>query len=192
MQKFNFILFLTVGALFLTTQSPAQTTNLPPPTVLESVEASPNQLVLKGSFLMGSVNVQQAVITLVCKEDAIVNPSDNTRVKWYGCSFGIKINGQTLGRTIIDYDEMDSLLNAVEYMKNVNWSVTSLPSFDLTYTTKAGLRFSVFSDNRDSKIQFLVRNAYMPKGIFFTSDQIIQLESLLQQTKAKLDALRKG
>jgi hypothetical protein len=160
--------------------------------MLETIEASPNQLMLKGSFLMGSVAVQQALITIVCKEDDLINPNDNSRTKWYGCSFGISINGQSLGKTIIDEDEMDSLLKAVDYMKNVNWAVTSLPSFNLTYTTKAGLRFSVFSDNRDSKIQFLVRNSFMPKGIFFTSDQIAQLYSLLQQTKAKLDALHKG
>ncbi|HEX4265202.1 MAG TPA: hypothetical protein VH597_12770 [Verrucomicrobiae bacterium] len=192
MAKPPFILLLVIGALFVATRSPAQTTNLPPATTLEAVETSPNQLVLKGSFLMGSVAVQQATITLVCKEDAIINPSDNTRVKWYGCSFGIKVNNQTLGRTLIDYDEMDSLLKAVEYMKNVTWSVTPLPSFDLVYTTKAGLRFSVFSDNRESRIQFLMRNNYMDKRIFLTSDQIAQLYSLLQQTKAKLDDLRKS
>ena len=192
MAKPYLILSLVASALFLAAQSRAQTTNPPPATALEAIEDSPNQLVLKGSFLMGSVAVQQATITLVAKEDDIINPSDNTRVKWYGCSFGIAINGQSLGRTIIDYDEMDSLLKTVEYLKNVNWSVTTLPSFDLIYTTKAGLHFSVFSDNRDSKIQFLARNSTMPKGIFFTSDQIAQLDLLLQQTKAKLDALRKG
>jgi hypothetical protein len=192
MTKLRFLPFLATGALFFATQSPAQTTNLPPATTLEAVETSANQLVLKGSFLMGSVAVQQATITLICKEDDIINPSDNSRVKWYGCLFGIKINNQPLGRTLIDADEMDSLLKAVEYMKNVTWSVTPLPSFDLIYTTKAGLRFSVFSDNRESRIQFLVRNNYMDKGIFFTSDQIAQLYSLLQQTKAKLDDLHKS
>jgi hypothetical protein len=186
------ILFLTAGALFLAIPSPAQTTNLAPPTMLETVEASTDQLVLKGSLLMGSVPVGGAVVTLVCKEDAVVNPTDSTRVKWYGCSFGIQFNNQSLGRTIIDDDEMDSLLKAVEYMKNANWSVTTLPSFNLVYMTKGGLRFSVFSDNRDSKIQFLIRDSSMQKGMALTSDEISQLYSLLQQTKAKLDALRKG
>jgi hypothetical protein len=192
MAKTNTILCLTIGVFLFATRAPAQSTNLAPATELESVEDSTDQLVLKGSVLVGSMTVETAVISLVCKEDAVINPGNEARTKLYGCSFGMQINNQSLGRTIIDEDEMDSLLKSIEYMKNITWSVTTLPAFNVTYTTKAGLRFSVFSENRQSKIGFSIRNSGMEKGILLSSDQIAQLYSLLQQTKAKVDALRKG
>jgi hypothetical protein len=134
------------------------------------------------------MSVGSTVISLVCKEDKLVSTGN----KQYGVMIGIKPSGQTEDRTVIDYDEMDSLMGSVDYLLKVDWSVTSLSSFDASYTTRAGLRFKAFSSKRASKIEFVLNGSHLTKGILLSPDQVSQFYTLLAQAKAKLDALRNG
>jgi hypothetical protein len=185
------ILVAMVGWSILTVQSPAQNTNPCPPvpsTTLETWESSTGRVIVKGTAPMGSVSASAAVVSVVCKEDAVVGTSQ----KVYGITVGIKVNGQPEDRTVIDYDELDSLLSAIDYLSKIDWSVTSLSSFDASYTTKAGLRLVAFSSKRAGQIEFAVRSSRMAKGILVAPDQLSQLRSLVDQAKNKLDAIRNG
>jgi hypothetical protein len=87
---------------------------------------------------------------------------------------------------------MDSLLGSIDYLLKVDWSVTSLASFDVTYITKAGFRLKAFSSKRTSKIEFALNGCHLTRGILLSPDQVSQFYALLAQAKAKLDALRNG
>jgi hypothetical protein len=169
----------------------AQDTNfylLPPPTILEALENTSGQLIVKGTEPVGAVSAEGAVISVVCKEDTVVNYNH----KEYGIMVQISINGQPDDRTIVDYDEMDSLLSSMDYLANINRSVTALSGFTASFTTKAGLRVSAFSSRRVGQIELALRSSRMTKGMVLTSDQLAQFHSLVDQAKHKLDALKKG
>jgi hypothetical protein len=87
---------------------------------------------------------------------------------------------------------LDSLLSALDYLKNVNWSVTTLSSFDAVYMSRDGLRVSVYGNQRrlnDLGISLQINRAVKVR-ISFTADQLVQFRALIQQAKAKLDVLR--
>jgi hypothetical protein len=94
---------------------------------------------------------------------------------------------------LIDYDELDSLLDGLEYLGTLDWSVTPLPGFDAVYTTKGGFRAAAFGSRRTGSIEFAVRSIRVRTvPLVLTRDQLSQVRSLVQQGKAKLDSLRKG
>ena len=192
MSKTKILLLLAIGELSSIIQARAQSTNPAPATALELVETTPGNLVLKSSLLIGSVDASPIAIQVTCKQDDVINPTKNTRQTFYGCSLKVTAQGQTIAKTLIDADEMNSLLQAIGYIKNVNWSMVPLPAFDLTYSTKAGLTVSGFSSKRNGTIEFSLRNSTMEKSILLTPDQVGQLYTLLENTKTKIDSLRKG
>jgi hypothetical protein len=187
MSKLKIVLISMAGSLILAATSSAQTTNEYPLTVLETLEGATGQLVVKGTAPVSSLSIGSTVVSLVCKEDTLVSAGK----KEYGVMLGIK-SGQAEDRTIIDYDEMDSLLGAVDYLSKIDWSVTPLASFDASYTTRAGLRVAAFSSKRANGIVFVLRGSHSTKGISLTPDQVYQLYTLLAQGKTNLDALRTG
>jgi hypothetical protein len=174
----------------LTTSSPAQTTNavaVVPATILENLEGLTGELIVKGTGPVGSVTAAGAVISATCKEDTLVSANQ----KAYGLVVDIKFDGQPEDRTVVDYDELEMLLSSVDSLRKLDWSVTSLSSFDVNYTTKAGLRVAAFSSKRAGAIEFTVRSTRMDKGLLLTAQQFAQLQTLLTQAKAKLDSIRK-
>jgi hypothetical protein len=129
-----------------------------------------------------------AVITVICKEDTVVGLNR----KEYGIVVQISVNGQPDDRTVVDYDELDSLLGTMDYLANINRSVTTLSGIDASFTTKGGLRVSAFSSRRVGQIELALRSSRMQKGMLLTSDQLAQFHSLVDQAKHKLDALKKS
>jgi len=94
---------------------------------------------------------------------------------------------------LVDYDELDSLLDGLEYLGTLDWSVTPLPSFDAVYTTKGGFRAAALGSRRTGNIEFALRSVRGNTApLLLSRDQLGQVRSLVQQGKAKLDSLRKG
>jgi hypothetical protein len=188
MFKFKTVLVSVIGCLILAAQSRAQVTNQYPATILEALESSTGQIVVKGTAPIGSISLGSTVVSLVAKEDKLVSTGN----KQYGIMPEIKPNGQAEDKTIIDYDELDSLLGSIDYLLRVDWSVTSLASFDASYTTKAGLRIKAFSSKRTSKIEFALNGSHFTKGILLSPDQVSQFYALLAQAKVRIVALGNG
>jgi hypothetical protein len=69
--------------------------------------------------------------------------------------------------------------------------VTSLPGFEASFTTKAGLRVIAHSDRANGAVVTYLQFEDFPR-IPLSSVQIQQLEVLLQQGRKNLDALKAG
>src|ERR1043165_5037301 len=135
------IMAAAVGWFVLAIDSPAQTeaTNVivqPPTTRLEAVENTVGKVVFKGRTEVGTVSASTGSITVFFKEDTLVG--DNT--KEHGIVIMIKGGGQNDERALVDYDELDGLAGALDYLGRLTWSATTMTSFDASYTSKSGLR----------------------------------------------------
>jgi hypothetical protein len=192
MRKIKTILITLAGWVIVAWAAPAQETNLylavPPPTILENLENTPGQLIVKGTEPIGTVAVGAAMISVVGKEDTLVSAGR----KEYGILVEIEANGVLVDRAVVDLDEMDSFVSSLDYLANINRSVTSLSGLEASFTTKAGLRVSAFSSRRVGQIELALRSGRMSRGMVLTSDQWGQFRSLVDQAKRKLDVLRKG
>ena len=146
-------------------------------------EAQTGVVIIKGFSEIGSVSTEAAVVSVRCKEST----STATGHRDYG--IGVEMEGnQWRELALVDYDELDSLLNGVDYFGKIGSNVTSLPGFEATYTTKSGLRFIAFRNKRQGGILTFLQYNDGPR-IPLTSDQWVQLANLIGQAKTTLDSL---
>jgi hypothetical protein len=186
------ILLAAAGCALALLSGRAQTmTNifpLPPQTKLEAFETNTDTVVIKGAGLIGSVSANGGTLSVMCEQitDAGAGRTQD------GLAIGVTGGSAADDVLLVDYDEIDSFLNAIDYLNKVDWSVTSLPSFDAAYTSKGGLRVSAFSSRRNGAIEFAVRTTRTSRPpVLLARDQVAQFRTFVAQAKAKLDAIRK-
>jgi hypothetical protein len=186
----SILIFLTVLACSsLRGLSQVQVANpcpIVPTTKLESFDTNIATVVIKASTEVGSLSVNTGVVSVRCRE---ITDANSGR-KEQGISMEIAQTGQPRDKLLIDYDEIPSLLNAIDYLNRLDFSVTPLNSFDATFTTKGGLRIAAIGAQRTSAIYFSVRDARTNlASVMFSRDEVSRFKALIEQAKTKLDSL---
>ena len=183
---------IAAAALFVLHRSAmGQDTNMcwpMPATRLEAFETNTDTVLIKATAPIGSVTGHSGTVSVRCRE--ITDAGTGRRES--GIIVDVAFGEQIVDSLMVDYDELDTLLDGLEYLGKVDWTVTSLPSFDAVFTTKGGFRAAAFGSRRTGSIEFAVRSARLPpRPLVLSRDQMGQLRSLVEQAKAKLDALRR-
>jgi len=157
-----------------------------PATRLESFATNTDTVVVRGSADIGVVLADAGAITIKCREISEIA----TGRKEVGISVDLGHNQQSKETRYIDYDELEPLINALTYFNKVDWSITSLNSFDASISTRSGFRASAFSSKRSSAIEFAVRTAGTGNPpILLSRDQLAEFRGLLEQARTKLNAI---
>jgi len=185
------IILIAIVVSFLSVVSHAQVTNINltvPATKLEALEAKIGVVIIKGTAPIGSVSANAAVVSVTCKEDMDASTSQ----KEYGILVGIRQGDQPEDGTLIDYDELESLLTAINYFSKIDWTVTAMSGFDAFYVTKAGFRVAAFGSKRSGTIQFAVRSNRTSKGIVLSVEQLAQFKGLIDSAQRNLYSIRTG
>ena len=192
MRRFIAVLIVVAGGPLLTGPAHAQETNgclLMPATKLEAFETNTDTVIIKATAPIGTVPAHGGEVSVRCRE--ITDAGTGRRES--GIVVDITFGGPMEAGLLIDYDELDSLLDGMEYLGKLDWSVTSLPDFHAVYTTKGGFRAGARGSRRTGNIEFDVRNTRVNSPrLPLSRDQLGQLRSLVEQAKAKLDSLRKA
>ena len=192
LRRFTAILVALAGAFLLAGRAGGQVTNtwLPfPATKLEAFETNTDTVIIKATSPIGSVPAHGGEVGVRCRE--ITDAGTGHRES--GLIVDLTFGGELGDMMLIDSDELDSLLDGLEYLGSLDWSVTPLTGFDAVYTTKGGFRAAAFGSRRTGNIEFSVRSVRVrAASLVLTRDQLGQVRSLVQQGKAKLDSLRKG
>jgi hypothetical protein len=162
----------------------AQDATNAPKTDLEFFEAQPDTLIVKGLGQPASVTTSAGTISVRCKESMDVASGH----KQYGIVVELGDNNQPQERLIVDYSELDSLLNSIDYLSKISYDVTPLPAFEAVYVTKSGLRLEAHSSRRLGGIQTFLQYADNPR-IPLASDQVAQLRDLIGQARTALTDL---
>jgi hypothetical protein len=190
MKKLLAIATLLLAALLLADAVRAQTTNccpLLPQTKLEGFETNTGSVILKATAPIGTVAASAGELSVRCREITDLG----TGRREFGVVIAFAENSRSDEMCLIDYDELDSLQGALDYLNKVDWSVTSLPGFDAVYTTRGGFRVAAYGDRRSGGIGFAARNTrLLARPLQLSRDQLGQLRSVLDQARTKLDSLR--
>lgn len=184
------ILFIAAAICSLATVRAQDTNVVPIYTKLEMFDAQIGRVIVKGSVDLGTVSARTAVISVKAKESTDVS----TALKEYGVVVGVKEENFPEIPTVIDYDELDGLIEAIEYIGKVDISVTSLPSFQAIYRTRADLRLLGYSSKREPGVVHTALQTLQHVGgsrVVIAPDQLAGLRNLLVEAKATLDSLRK-
>ncbi len=179
------ILLATILGWFAWTAT-AQNTNLLK-TQLGVFENRTGSVIIRAFGPVGSVMAGAQEITVRVKETSDLSIGQ----KIYGLSIDIEGGTYLRDRIYVDDDEIDPLLNAINYLLKIKYDITALPSFEAGFTTKAGLRVLAHSIRREGSIQHSVQYGEGPK-ILLNSMQMSQLYALIAQARKNLDALKAG
>lgn len=172
-------------ACFAQTEKPEPSS---PKTKLQAFEALTGAVIIKGYTEVGSV-AGMGQLTVSAKE--FTNAADG-KVQ-YGITVGVTGGGQfeRESTSFIDYDEIDSLLTGIDYVKAINKSVTKLHGFEAIYRTRDDLTVTVFSGS-DEKIQAAVTSGRFSGATAFISlEKLASFRALIVEAKKTLDGVKK-
>jgi hypothetical protein len=184
MNKVKMILVVAVCALAC--PATAQDTNSLR-TQIGLFEAQTGVVIVKGISPVGSVQLGFGQLSLGCKQTKNVSTGE----KIHGLVVEVEGSQFAPEAALVDDDEVDSLLKAVNYLAKVNNDVTTLPGFEASYTTKAGLRVIAESVRKDGALLNYLQFQPYPR-IALTPVQMTQFSALIQQGRKNLDSLKAG
>ena len=190
MRKFNFVLIAAVGWSLLTVTTHAQCTNCClqlPKSKLEIFENKMDVVMIKGTAQIGVITAEAASLVVRCKEFTDLS----TGQKEFGIAVVIRESEQVQETTIIDYEELDPLLKAIDFLGKVDRSVTALPGFEAVFTTRGEFQISTRSSRQTGTIEAAVQSNRASKfKVMLTLEQLAKFRLLIEEAKNKLDSIR--
>jgi hypothetical protein len=189
MRRISVIIAMFVVGAFWPGGAQAQDTNPPPPKI-EIFEGRTGTVIVRGSVLIDTLSAQTGTISVRAKES--VEPGSGR--KEYGIAVGLQERNRTEDTTMIDYDELDSFLNGIDYISKANHSMTSLPDYEVGYTTRGWPRLVVYTSvKRPGTTQIALQSGHTNwNRISLSSDELARFQNLIEHAKSKLDSLREG
>jgi hypothetical protein len=178
---------LFAGASLAQEQKP---TPVPEPkTKLEAFEAQTGAVVIRGLQDIG-------VLHGLLGTSATVEARESTDAASGKKEFGIAItvtetaNYQRKETLYIDYDEIDSLINGIDYIAKVDKTVTTFDRFEADYHTKGDLYVAAFTETK--KVQASVQCGRFSRATaYYTLEQLSAFRDLIKRAKARLDAAKR-
>lgn len=165
------------------------TPDLSPKTKLEAFQARTNVVIVKGYSRIGSATGEEGSSVRV---ETIELRDASANSKTYGIAVEVR-DAQKPERSnisMVDYDEIDSLLKGLDYLGKVDSSVTQLRSFEADYRTRGDLVFSAFS-GRGSAVTISVSSGVIrPVTSFFRLEDLRAIAGLIIEAKKQLVAIQ--
>jgi hypothetical protein len=179
-------LFIGLAAACVSLSLAAQDTN-DLKTVIGQFESRTDVLLVKGFATVGTIPLNQVELRVRSRETQDLATGE----KVYGVSVEWGREEAQHRRILVDEDELNALVNAVNYLTAVNYDVTRQPGFEASFTTKAGLQVLAHSERKEGAVLTYLQfedNARIP----LTSVQIQQFGKLLEQARKELEVLKAG
>lgn len=180
---------LTVIALSLsfTLQAQEKPDQKDAKTKMEAFEAKTGSVLIKGIQEMGTIN-GTGTVTISCRE--FMDATSGKRE--YGITVRVKESGrlERSNTTLIDYDEIDSLLKGIDYISKIDKTATQLSGFEAVYNTKGDLRVISFS-TRDGDIETAIQSGSIGSTTaYLTQGQLKHFRGYIQDAKTKIDEIK--
>ncbi len=163
-----------------------------PRTKLEAVESRYEKILLKGFSSIANLTVRGVMVRL----DAVEMKDSASPLRATGIVISLRFfppenQPPVENRSYIDYEEIDSLLKAMEAVSRVNESVTKLASFEARYRTVGDFEVIVFRQGRASGTAASVSSGICNKvTALLTLDELATLRAHIVEAKARLDEIK--
>ena len=137
-----------------------------PSTDIERFQAATGDVIIKGYEKAGTSMRGKF------KRNLTVEAREFIRVSAGDKSFGIVVEVRETsgsypktGRSFVDYDELDSLVEGVNYISNIDETASSLSSIEATYITNGGVEISAFTSG--GKLAYAISAGKYPSVTIF-------------------------
>ena len=153
---------------------------------LEDFEGRAETLLIKGRHWVGTVRGQNGSARVEATE--IRDPIAATTVS--GVVITITADGGPTGeiRALIDYDEIDALLKAMDTALKAGDGISRLSHFEVRYRTKGDFEIMVFKQMENNAIAAAVEGGFFDRSrLYLTIDDLTKLRWMISQAKDQLN-----
>ena len=153
---------------------------------LEDFEGRAETLLIKGRHWVGTVRAQNGSARVEATE--IRDPIASTTVS--GVVITIMADGGPTGeiRSLIDYDEIDALVKAMDTAAKAGDGISRLSHFEVRYRTKGDFEIMVFKQMENNAIAAAIEGGFFERSrLYLTIDDLTKLRWMISQAKDQLD-----
>ena len=161
---------------------------LEPRTKLEAIEWRYERVLVKGFSQMANLTARAVDVRV----DAVELKDTQAGTRALGLVIvlrELRENGRE-DRSLIDYEEIDRLLKALDAVASVNESITKLASFEARYRTLGDLEINVFRQSRSGTAASLTTGICDRVTALLTLDELERLKAHIVEAKMRLDEIK--
>jgi len=160
---------------------------LEPRTKLEALDERHSTVIIKGFTRITTVDVGGLRIDAIEMRDV---GSAVSRAK--GIVVVLRETGEhpQENRAFVDYDEIDSLLNAIDTISRIDETATKLPGFEAKYKTLGDLEFAVFRQTRSGTAAIMQTGICDRASTTLSLDDLAKVRAMIQEAKTRLDEIK--
>jgi hypothetical protein len=93
-------------------------------------------------------------------------------------------------RAFVDYEEIDSLLNAIDAISRVDETMTKLAGFEAKYRTLGDLEINVFRQTRSGTAVIITTGICDNARANLSLDDLAKVRAMIHEAKTRLDEIR--
>lgn len=170
----------------------------PAPTRMEAMLATRGTVIVRGFTDVGAIQSEDGSgfgVSAVELTDA------STSHKEYGLAVAVKQPGRSGAalQTYVDYDEIDSLSSAMDYLAKLDSTATQLAAYEGRFRTKADLEVANFADNSGARMVLVKGMQVVPEtgqvifaSAYFPLARFAEVRQLVTAGKQTIDKVRGG
>ena len=153
---------------------------------LEDFESRAETLLIKGRHWVGTVRGQNGTGSARVEATEIRDPITATTVS--GVVITIEGGPQGEIRSLIDYDEINALLKAMDTAVKAGDGISRLSHFEVRYRTKGDFEIMVFKQMENNAIAAAIESGFFERSrLYLTIDDLTKLRWMISQAKDQLD-----
>jgi hypothetical protein len=148
------------------------------------------QVIVRGYTTVGAVTARLGSVSIDARE---FTDAGNSHVRVTGLSIEVKEAGrlERENTSFVDYDEIDSLIQGIDYISKMDQHVTLMKNFEAEYRTKGDFRITTF--NSSEGIDVSVSSGRIGKATAFMKlADLPRLRALIVNAKATIDSASQG
>ncbi len=153
---------------------------------LEDFDGRMETILIKGRSWVGTVRAQNGSARVEATE--IRDTATSKRAA--GVVITIMADSGPPGeiRALIDYEEIDALVKAIDTAGKASESITKLTHFEVRYRTRGDFEVMVFKQLSDNAIAAAIEGGFFDRSrLYLTLEELTRLRWMMVQAKERLD-----
>jgi len=157
---------------------------------LEDFDGRFETLLVKGRHVIGTVRGQNGLARVEATEirDSTTGESASGAVITLVTNTGAPGTTPVEFRSMIDYDEIDALLKAMDAAAKASDSITRLSHFEVVYRTKGDFEIMVFKQVENNVVAAAIEGGFFDRErLYLSIDDLVKVRWMIAQAKERLD-----
>lgn len=156
---------------------------------LEDFEGRMETILVKGRSWAGTIRGQNGSARVEAYEVRDIRKSDAAS----GVVITINADSGPAGeiRSLIDYEEIDALVKAMDTAAKASEAITRLTHFEVHYRTRGDFEILVFKQLSNNAIASAIEGGFFDRSrLWLTLEDFVKLRWMIVQAKEKLDEVK--